>query len=230
MRDRHVVVFTGAGISAESGLAVFRGPGGLWEGEPVALVATPEGWKKDPKRVLRFYNERRKAVIAAKPNPAHLALGELEQMFKVTIITQNIDDLHEKAGSSNVIHLHGEIMKARGCHDTEKLYPCDGDIALGDRADDGTQLRPHVVWFGESVPMMDAAISVAKTADFLIVVGTSLEVYPAASLVDYVPYEATKFLVDPEPSGLTDESFHVVEAKASEGVPRIVGQLRALMA
>jgi NAD-dependent deacetylase len=230
MRDRHVVVFTGAGISAESGLAVFRGPGGLWEGEPVALVATPEGWKKDPKRVLRFYNERRQAVRAAKPNPAHLALGELEQMFKVTIITQNIDDLHEKAGSTNVIHLHGEIMKARGCHDSEKLYSCEGDISLGDRADDGTQLRPHVVWFGESVPMMDTAIAAAKTADFLIVVGTSLEVYPAASLVDYVPFEATKFLVDLEPSGLTDESFHIIESKASEGVPRIVGQLRALMA
>jgi NAD-dependent deacetylase len=230
VRDRHVVVFSGAGISAESGLNTFRGPGGLWEGEPVSLVATPEGWRKDPERVLRFYNERRKAVRAATPNLAHVALGELEQIFKVTIITQNIDDLHERGGSTNVIHLHGEIMKSRSSRDPTTLFACEGDIVLGQKADDGSQMRPHVVWFGESVPMMDTAIAVAKTADFLIVVGTSLEVYPAASLVDYVPFEATRFLVDPMPSGLTDESFHIVEAKASEGVPRIANQLRALMA
>lgn len=230
MKQRHVVILSGAGISAESGLNTFRGPGGLWDGEPVSLVATPEGWKRDPARVLRFYNERRKGVQGVKPNAAHKALQELEDIFKVTIITQNIDDLHERAGSTNIIHLHGEILKARGCHDTEKLYECSGDIAMGDRADDGTQLRPHVVWFGEAVPMMDVAIAAAKTADFLIVVGTSLEVYPAATLVDYVPYEIPKFLVDPMPSGLADESFHVVEAKATDGVPRVVAQLRAMMA
>lgn len=230
MKERHVVVFSGAGISAESGLNTFRGPGGLWEGEPVSAVATPEGWKRDPARVLRFYNERRKSVRAAQPNAAHKALRELEDIFKVSIITQNIDDLHERAGSTNIIHLHGEILKSRGCHDTLKLYPCEGDISMGERADDGTQLRPHVVWFGEAVPMMDAAINAAKAADFLIVVGTSLEVYPAASLVDYVPFDIPKFLIDPLPSGLTDESFHVVEAKATEGVPRVVGQLRAMMA
>ncbi len=230
MRDRHVVVFSGAGISAESGLNTFRGPGGLWEGEPVSAVATPEGWKRDPARVLRFYNERRKGVLAVKPNAAHKALKELEDIFKVTIITQNIDDLHERAGSSNVIHLHGEILKSRGCHDSEKFYPCTDDLVMGQRAEDGTQMRPHVVWFGEAVPMMDVAISAAKTADFLVVVGTSLEVYPAATLVDHVPYEIPKFLVDPMPSGLADESFHVVEAKATDGILRVVTQLRALMA
>lgn len=230
MKERHVVVFSGAGISAESGLNTFRGPGGLWEGEPVSAVATPEGWKRDPARVLRFYNERRKGVLTAQPNAAHRALRELEDIFKVTIITQNIDDLHERAGSTNIIHLHGEILKSRGCHDTLKLYPCEGDIAMGERADDGTQLRPHVVWFGEAVPMMDAAINAAKTADFLIVVGTSLEVYPAATLVDYVPFDIPKFVIDPMPSGLTDDSFHVVEAKATEGIPRVVTQLRAMMA
>lgn len=230
MQNRHVVVFSGAGISAESGLNTFRGPGGLWEGEPVALVATPEGWKQNPQKVLQFYNERRVAVKAAKPNAAHKALKDLEDIFKVTIITQNIDDLHERAGSSNVVHLHGEIMKSRSIHDPNTLFWCPGDIKLGDRAEDGSQLRPHVVWFGESVPMMDRAIAVAKTADFLIVVGTSLEVYPAASLVDYVPFDIPKFLIDPTPNGLADESFHVVEAMASEGVPRVAGQLRAMMA
>jgi NAD-dependent deacetylase len=230
MKERHVVVFSGAGISAESGLNTFRGPGGLWEGEPVAAVATPEGWKRDPARVLRFYNERRKGVQAVQPNAAHKALRELEDIFNVTIITQNIDDLHERAGSTRIIHLHGEILKSRGCHDSEKLYPCLGEISLGERAEDGTQLRPHVVWFGEAVPMMEAAIEAAKAADFLIVVGTSLEVYPAATLVDYVPFEIPKFLVDPMPSGLADESFHVIESKATDGVPRVVAQLRAMMA
>lgn len=230
MRDRHVVVFSGSGISAESGLNTFRGPGGLWEGEPVSIVATPEGWRKDPARVLQFYNERRKSVLAAKPNAAHQALHDLEDIFRVTIITQNIDDLHERAGSTNIIHLHGEILKSRGCHDSQKLYPCMGDIKIGQKADDGSQMRPHVVWFGEAVPAMEAAIAAAKTADFLIVVGTSLEVYPAASLIDHVPYDIPKFLVDPMPSGLADESFHVVEALASEGIPRIANQLRGMMA
>lgn len=230
MRDRHVVVLSGAGISAESGLATFRGAGGLWEGVPVAQVATPEGWRRDVGTVLRFYNERRKAVRAAEPNPAHLSLKELEAVFKVTIITQNIDDLHERAGSSNVIHLHGEILKARSSRDDSMISECLGDIGPGDRAADGSQLRPHVVWFGEAVPMMEKAIQAAKTADFFIVVGTSLEVYPAARLIDYVPEDAPRFLVDPMPSGLADESFHVVQATASEGVPRVVSQLRAMMA
>jgi NAD-dependent deacetylase len=230
MKDRHVVVLSGAGISAESGLATFRGAGGLWEGVPVSQVATPEGWRRDVGTVLRFYNERRKAVKAAQPNAAHLALKALEDLFAVTIITQNIDDLHERAGSSSVIHLHGEILKARSSRDEKLITECMGDIHLGDRAADGSQLRPHVVWFGEAVPMMDKAIRAAQQADIFILVGTSLEVYPAASLIDYVPFESPKFLVDPLPSGLADSSFHVVEASASEGIPRVVSQLRAMMA
>lgn len=230
MRDRHVVVLSGAGISAESGLATFRGAGGLWEGVPVSQVATPEGWRNDVGRVLRFYNERRIAVRKAEPNAAHRALKELEEIFSVTIITQNIDDLHERAGSSKVIHLHGEILKARSSRDETMITDCLGNIELGDRAADGSQLRPHVVWFGEAVPMMERAIEAAKSADFFIVVGTSLEVYPAASLIDYVPYESPKFIVDPMPSGLADESFHVVQSSASEGIPRVVSQLKAMMA
>lgn len=230
MKDRHVVVLSGAGISAESGLGTFRGSGGLWEGVSVKDVATPEAWQRDRARVLRFYNERRRDIRRAEPNDAHRALRELEDVFKVTIITQNIDDLHERAGSSDVVHLHGEIMKARSSLDERLLYPCVGDISIGDTCAKGSQLRPHVVWFGEPVPKMEEAISVAKTADFFIVVGTSLEVYPAASLVDYVPYESTKFFIDPSPSGLADESFHVIASAASEGVPRVVSQLRALMA
>ncbi|MEY4701354.1 MAG: hypothetical protein RL326_1541 [Pseudomonadota bacterium] len=230
MRDRHVVVLSGAGISAESGLGTFRGSGGLWEGVSVKEVATPEAWQRDPARVLRFYNERRRDIRSAEPNEAHLALRELEDVFKVTIITQNIDDLHERAGSSTVLHLHGEIMKARSSVDEALLFPREGDIQMGDKCPKGSQLRPHVVWFGEAVPMMDKAIAIAKKADFFIVVGTSLEVYPAASLIDYVPWESNKFVVDPQPSGLADESFRVVQATAVEGIPKIVTQLRALMA
>lgn len=230
MRDRHVVVLSGAGISAESGLGTFRGAGGMWEGVSVKEVATPEAWQRDPAKVLRFYNERRRDIRKAEPNEAHIALKELEDVFKVTIITQNIDDLHERAGSSNVLHLHGEIMKARSSVDESLLSLREEDIQIGEKCPKGSQLRPHVVWFGEAVPMMDKAVAVAKTADFFIVVGTSLEVYPAASLIDYVPWESNKFLVDPQPSGLADESFHVVQATAAEGIPKIVTQLRALMA
>lgn len=230
MKGQHVVVLSGAGISAESGLGTFRGSGGLWEGMSVKDVATPEAWERDANKVLRFYNQRRRQIRAAEPNEAHHALRQLEDVFTVSIVTQNIDDLHERAGSSNVLHLHGEIMKARSSVDERLLYPRVDDIHLGDRCEKGSQLRPHVVWFGEAVPLMDHAIALAKSADFFIVVGTSLEVYPAASLVDYVPYEATKFVVDPTPNGLADESFQVIAATASEGVPKIVTQLRALMA
>lgn len=230
MKPRHIVVLSGAGISAESGLGTFRGSGGLWEGVSVQDVATPEAWQRNPSRVLRFYNQRRAEIMKALPNEAHLALRELEDMFKVTIITQNIDDLHERAGSSNVLHLHGEIVKARSSMDDQFLVRRETDINLGDRCPKGSQLRPHVVWFGEAVPMMDVAIAAAKSADFFIVVGTSLEVYPAATLIDYVPYESVKFVVDPAPNGLADESFHVIQAPATEGIPQVVTQLRALMA
>lgn len=230
MKDQHVVVLSGAGISAESGLGTFRGGGGLWEGVSVQEVATPEAWERDPGKVLRFYNRRRRDVLAAQPNEAHLALRELEDVFTVSIITQNIDDLHERAGSTQVCHLHGEILKARSSIDEKLLYTRKDDLALGERCEMGSQLRPHVVWFGEAVPMMDRAIAIAKSADFFIVVGTSLEVSPAASLIEHVPYESTKFIIDPNPDGLADESFRVIAAQATEGVPRVVAQLRALMA
>lgn len=230
MKQRHVVVLSGAGISAESGLGTFRGSGGLWEGISVQDVATPEAWERDPVKVLWFYNQRRKEVLKAQPNAAHMAFAALEEIFRVSIITQNIDDLHERAGSSNVIHLHGEILKSRSTAGGDVTYPCRADLRVGDVCERGSQLRPHVVWFGEQVPLMDRAIEVAKTADFLIVVGTSLEVYPAASLIDYVPFESVKFVIDPNPNGLADESFRVIEAPATEGVPRVVSQLRALMA
>jgi NAD-dependent deacetylase len=234
MQKQHIVVLSGAGISAESGLGTFRstspGSRGLWEGVSVNDVATPEAWERNPGRVLEFYNQRRRQILAAEPNEAHYALQQLEDIFSVSIITQNIDDLHERAGSSNVLHLHGEILQARSSVDPNLLYSRIEDINLGDRCEKGSQLRPHVVWFGESVPMMDQAIELAKTADFFMVVGTSLEVYPAASLIDFVPFEATKFVVDPVPSGLADESFQVISATATEGVPKVVLQLRALMA
>jgi len=231
MRDRHVVVLTGAGISAESGLGTFRGAGGLWEGVPLSEVATPEGWRHNSAKVLDFYNARRKAVIRAIPNEAHIALKQLEEFFQVSIITQNIDDLHERAGSSMVLHLHGEIMKARSTRDPSKLYTLTTEeINLGDRCELGSQLRPHVVWFGEAVPLMAQAIEIAASADFFMVVGTSLEVYPAASLIQHVPEDALKFFIDPNPSGLADESYKVLAESASSGVPKVAGQLRSLMA
>lgn len=230
MRKQHVLVLSGAGISAESGIGTFRGSGGLWEGVSVKDVATPEAWERDPEKVLRFYNQRRRDIKAAEPNEAHYSLGELEDIFTVSVVTQNIDDLHERAGSTGVLHLHGEIMKSRSSLDSGLIYPCSGDLKVGDLCPKGSQLRPHVVWFGESVPLMSQAVELAKSADFFIVVGTALEVYPAASLIDYVPYEATKFVVDPSPSGLADESFQVLPLMATEGIPKIVSQLRALMA
>jgi NAD-dependent deacetylase len=230
MQGQRIVILSGAGISAESGLGTFRGSGGLWEGVSVKDVATIDAWDRDPAKVLRFYNQRRRDVMAAEPNEAHYALKDLEEIFEVSIITQNIDDLHERAGSTNVLHLHGEILKARSSRDERLLYARREDINLGDRCEKGSQLRPHVVWFGESVPMMDQAISIAKKADFFIVVGTSLEVYPAASLIEHIPFEATKFVIDPQPNGLADESFQVISATATDGIPRIVSRIRALMA
>jgi NAD-dependent deacetylase len=230
MKKKSLVVLTGAGISAESGLKTFRDSDGLWEGYAIEDVATPRAWKKHPERVLEFYNFRRRNVLDAQPNAAHIGLVELEEWFDVQIITQNIDDLHERAGSTNVLHLHGEILKARSSRDERLLYARREDINLGDRCEKGSQLRPHVVWFGESVPMMDQAISIAKKADFFIVVGTSLEVYPAASLIEHIPFEATKFVIDPQPNGLADESFQVISATATDGIPRMVSRLRALMA
>lgn len=185
--EQHVVVFTGAGVSAESGLHTFRDAGGLWEQYPVYEVATPAAWKKDRQKVLHFYNLRRQQVRQAQPNAAHTALAKLQEHFQVSIITQNIDDLHERAGSGNVLHLHGEIMKARSSVNEHLLYELkDKDIQLGDKCERGSQLRPHVVWFGESVPKFRPACKITKQSDLLLVIGTSLEVHPAAALLNYV--------------------------------------------
>ncbi len=191
-----LVALTGAGISAESGLQTFRDSDGLWEGHRVEDVATPGAWMRDPKLVLDFYNMRRRNVRDAKPNPAHYMLAELEEFYNVQIVTQNIDDLHERAGCTNVLHLHGEIFKMRSEQDEGLVYSIREDINLGDLADDGAQLRPHIVWFGEPVHMIQEAVPIMQMADVFVIVGTSLVVYPAAGLVDYVPHHIKKYVLD----------------------------------
>src|SRR5688572_15210372 len=188
MGKSKLVVLSGAGMSAESGLKTFRDSDGLWEGYDVAEVATPRAWKKNPGLVLDFYNMRRKNILDAQPNAGHFGLAELENHFDVHIITQNIDDLHERAGSTNVLHLHGEILKMRSEHSEELIYDIRGDINLGDKAEDGAQLRPAIVWFEEPVPMIEQAIPLVRSADIFLVIGTSLVVYPAAGLVNYAPW------------------------------------------
>lgn len=224
---KKVVVFSGAGISAESGLKTFRDSDGLWENYNVMDVATPEAWKNNPRLVLDFYNLRREQVLKSEPNSAHEALIRLEDKYDVTIITQNIDDLHERAGSKNVLHLHGEILKSRSTRDYSKTYLIDGpDLNLGDKCEYGSQLRPHVVWFGEGVPKMQEAFKICSRADVFIIVGTSLNVYPAAGLVDYVRDECDKYLIDPQDvytSGVQNLSF--IKEKASTGVPVLVDKL-----
>jgi NAD-dependent deacetylase len=224
---KRVVVFTGAGISAESGIRTFRDSGGLWEEYPIEEVATPEAWARNPERVLEFYNLRRVQVSAAQPNPAHYALERLRQKFDLKIITQNIDDLHERAGSLGVLHLHGEIRKARSTSNSNHVVELEGDYILpGDSCPYGSQLRPHIVWFGESVPAMDEAIALTEQADYFLVIGTSLAVYPAASLVFHVPSHAQSWLIDPNPQ-LPHGSmgFNLIQKTASAGVPELVDQL-----
>jgi NAD-dependent deacetylase len=227
MSKQKIVVLTGAGISAESGISTFRDAGGLWEGYDINEVATPAGWQKNQALVLEFYNQRRKNVRSSKPNAAHYSLVDLEEKYNVQIITQNIDDLHERAGSTNVLHLHGEIMKARSSRYEHLLYDLeDKDIAIGDHCEKGFQLRPHVVWFGEAVPMMEKAIMEASTADILMVIGTSLVVYPAAGLVNYVPRDIPKYIIDPNiPDGLHHKNLVRIPRKAGEGVPDLVNKL-----
>ena len=223
---KHIVVLTGAGISAESGLKTFRDTDGLWNGFDVYDVATPGGWKRDPKLVLDFYNDRRNDVAAAKPNMAHIGLAELENDFKVSIITQNIDDLHERGGSTNVIHLHGEIFKMRSEIDEDLIYDIRGNINIGDRAGDGAQLRPFIVWFEEPVPMIEKAVSLMDNCDYFVVIGTSLQVYPAASLLQYAPPFLPKFIIDKKIPDIEQTStLTLIEKPATEGVK----QLRKLL-
>lgn len=227
---KKLVVLTGAGISAESGLKTFRDSDGLWEGYDIEEVATPMAWKKKPQLVLDFYNYRRKNVLDARPNAAHFGLAELENDFDVHIITQNIDDLHERAGSTKVLHLHGEIFKMRSEQNGQLVYEIRGDIKMGNVAEDGQQLRPHIVWFHEAVPMMDAAVPIVSSADIFVVVGTSLVVYPAAGLVNYAPYQIPKFIVDKKVP-YTSSVYNVIaiEKPATEGVKRLSEMLMLLV-
>lgn len=217
-----LVVLTGAGISAESGISTFRDSGGLWEGHDVNQVATPEGFAADPALVLDFYNQRRRQLFQVEPNEAHRLLAYLEKRYEVVIITQNVDDLHERAGSHNIIHLHGELLKSRGVDNPNVTYPCTGDIHVGDKSPTGAQLRPHIVWFGEEVPMLEKAIAQVYSADILMIIGTSLQVYPAASLIDYVKEGTPIFYIDPNPSLHSKGELTVIAQKASTGVAKAI--------
>ena len=226
-KTKHVVVLSGAGMSAESGIKTFRDAGGLWEGHRVEDVATPEAWQRNPEFVLDFYNQRRRQLYQVEPNPGHRAIAELEGRFRVSVLTQNVDNLHERAGSSSVIHLHGELDVARSTVDADRLYPLAGrDIRLGDTCEFGSQIRPHIVWFGEAVPEMERAMAVAETADILIVIGTSLQVYPAASLATCVPTTAKRYLINPQiPAHFDAAGFTCIEEKAGVALPQLVRQL-----
>ncbi len=210
-KKKKLVVLSGAGISAESGIATFRDSGGLWEGHRVEDVATPEGWRKDPLLVLDFYNQRRKKAIEVKPNSGHEIIAELQKEFEVSVVTQNVDNLHERAGSKKVIHLHGSLFESRSTKDESLVYPIKGwELKWGDTCEKGSQLRPNIVWFGEAVPLMEIATDLAANADIFVVVGTSMVVYPAAGLINYVPKKVPKFIVDPNipaVSGLNNLEF-----------------------
>lgn len=227
MNKKKLVVLTGAGISAESGIRTFRDGDGLWENYNIEDVATPRAWKRDPELVLRFYNQRRRDVINARPNNAHFGLAALEKQFDLTIITQNIDDLHERAGSTNVLHLHGEILKMR-CETTDhRLYDITNDIRIGDLSENGYQLRPHVVWFEEPVPMIEKAIPEMMTAELFILVGSSLAVYPAAGLLAYLPDSTPKFIIDKNMPPVSHyRNIIPVIKPATEGVDEVTGLLK----
>lgn len=225
MARKNVVVLTGAGISAESGIQTFRDADGLWEGHDVMEVASPQGWRRNPALVLDFYNQRRAQLHTVQPNEAHQALADLEEKYNVMVITQNVDDLHERAGSSRILHLHGELRKVRSTLDETLVYDWDQDVTERDRCEKGSQLRPHIVWFGEAVPAIETAMKLCTIADILIIVGTSMKVYPAAGLADYVPDEATKYYIDPRPAPTAIPNLRVIEANATTGVRQLVDQL-----
>jgi len=227
---KHLVVLTGAGISAESGIPTFRGSDGLWEGHDIMDVASPKGWQKNPSLVLEFYNLRRKKALEVQPNDGHRILAELEGHFKVTVITQNVDNLHERAGSTDVLHLHGSLFESRSTEDEALVYPIEGwELKLGDTCELGSQLRPNIVWFGEAVPLFEPAMLLARKADVFLVVGTSLQVYPAAGLLEFVPYHAQRFVVDPKiPEMRSSYLTTFVEDVASSGLKKIYSQLLTL--
>ena len=224
---KKIVVLTGAGASAESGINTFRDANGLWEGHDVMEVATPQGFQRNPDLVLNFYNERRRQLFKVSPNMAHRALVLLEEHYDVSIITQNVDDLHERAGSSKVIHLHGELLKARCSHNPSKIIDWKTDIKIGDLSEDGNQLRPHIVWFGEEVPLLEKAANITQAAQILIIIGTSMQVYPAASLIHYVSRDTPIYFIDPKPNiNQTDfNGLTLIQASAVNGVPPLVSEL-----
>ncbi len=224
----NIVVLTGAGVSAESGINTFRDSDGLWENHDIMEVASPQGFAKDPGLVLDFYNKRRKQLLEVQPNAAHKALVELEQNHDVTIITQNVDDLHERAGSTNVVHLHGELLKVRSTGNETTVLEWKKDLNLGDCCGENHQLRPHVVWFGEMVPMMDEAMHYVTEADVLIIVGTSMQVYPAAGLLQFALENVPIFFVDPNPSISSSDRVSVFAEKASTGVPKVITEIEKM--
>lgn len=226
---KKLVVLSGAGMSQESGLKTFRDMGGLWENYDVTEVATPEAWEKDPNLVLRFYNQRRKQLYQVEPNAGHLGIAELEKWFDVEVVTQNVDNLHERAGSTKILHLHGELMKARSTIDPFLVYELDHwALDMDDFCEKGSQLRPHIVWFGEGVPEIPKAIKIVGKADILVVVGTSLAVYPAASLVNYIKPGTPIFVVDPNRPEVFQENVTYIEEKAGKGVEILKSKLEIL--
>lgn len=224
---KHIVVLTGAGISAESGVKTFRDAGGLWEGYDIMEVASPSGWQKNKRLVLDFYNQRRAQLKHVQPNMAHKCLVKLEQYFKVSVITQNVDDLHERAGSSNIVHLHGELLKVRSEIYPELVYNWSKNLYIGDVCKNNTQLRPHIVWFGEEVPMLEKAIKITASADILIIIGTSMQVYPAANLINFVSNTIPIYFIDPNPtiSKHKNNNLTVIAEKASTGMQKVVNEL-----
>ncbi len=224
---KRIVILTGAGMSAESGISTFRDSNGLWQNHRIEEVASPEAWALHPERVLEFYNQRRKQLFEVKPNTGHFALVRLEKKYNVQIVTQNVDDLHERAGSSHVLHLHGELKKARSTIDPKLIYELNHwELKLGDKCEKGSQLRPHIVWFGEAVPMIEKAAEITKSADIFMVVGTSMVVYPAAGLIHYVERKTPKYYVDPKAftvHGITN--MEVIREKAGKALPDLVDRL-----
>lgn len=224
---KNIVILTGAGISAESGISTFRDANGLWEGHDVIKVASPIGWTKNKALVLDFYNKRRAQLLSVLPNNAHKSLVKLEQQYNVDIITQNIDDLHERAGSKNVLHLHGELLKVRSLKNPELIYTWKKDLKIGDLCEENSQLRPHIVWFGEEVPMLEKAIEITSKADILLIIGTSMQVYPAASLINFVSQNIPIYFIDPNPAIQQNylANLTVLAEKASVGVTKVVTEL-----
>lgn len=224
---KKIVVLTGAGISAESGIKTFRDADGLWEGHDIMEVASPIGWNKNPTLVLDFYNKRRAQLLTVQPNKAHEILAELEKQFNVHIITQNVDDLHERAGSSSILHLHGELLKVRSVSNEKNIMHWKTDLKLGDCDEKGNQLRPHIVWFGEAVPLIEKAIEIVETADILVIIGTSLQVYPAAGLMNYVNQNVPVYYIDPKPATIYDlpNKLKVLPLSAVEGMKIVKDEL-----